>query len=314
MGSEALIILALDKLKCRQKDLALRMGVSPTQITKWKKGEYMSFPMQDLLRKLSGIEDLDPYFVLWSGSKENSLKWKNLIIFLADLAYKEAETGYYTAPLKDEDDMLCWQTFQTLKSMGVTIPRDFPKELDIDYNNPEDNKIEEVLENKIASLIHEIYISLNGVYGFYAAYIYELVYDEELDAWETGNEIEACLLPLAASKIEKKIEIAREFTTFKYKTISEYEKWIKAIKEKAFRAGAPLKAELMDIVHKSSDQLDHEAEAESLGVNSTRLHPDVYMNEILTGMRIIHQVLPVIMKKLGIEDFELDPSDFNIKN
>ncbi|MCC8269299.1 XRE family transcriptional regulator, partial [Escherichia coli] len=49
-----------------------------------------------------------------------------------------------------------------------------------------------------------------------------------------------------------------------------------------------------------------------LDLNKSRIHPDIYMNEILTGMRIIHQVLPVIMEKLEITDFELDESALHI--
>ena len=35
------------------------------------------------------------------------------------------------------------------------------------------------------------------------------------------------------------------------------------------------------------------------------------MNELLSGMRIIHQALPAIMKKLGINDFTLDDSNLH---
>ena len=40
-----------------------------------------------------------------------------------------------------------------------------------------------------------------------------------------------------------------------------------------------------------------------------RLHPDIYMNELLVGMRTMHTVLPLILEKLDIninKDFDLD--------
>lgn len=315
MDSEALVKLALGNLKCSQKELAARLDVSPAQITKWKKGEHMSLTMQDRLKKLADIDELDPTFVLWSGSKENSLKWKKLIHHLAELAHEGAETGYYTRPLEDEDGTLCWSTFHTLQEMGVSIPKTFPKELDIDYDNIEDEELQELFETPYSSLIYDIYTSLNSVYGFYAAYISDLIYDDHLDLFDPpGCDIEACLLSLAACKIEVDDNIAENFKKFRYQTLTDYEKWINIVKEKAFRAGVPLKAELLEVVYKTPDELNHEAEAESLGINSSRLHPDIYMNELLVGMRIIHQVLPAIMKKLKIdEDFELDPSDFSAR-
>jgi hypothetical protein len=47
---------------------------------------------------------------------------------------------------------------------------------------------------------------------------------------------------------------------------------------------------------------------------AARLHPDIYMNELLQGMRIIHQVLPAIIKKLGMDekDFALDRSQLYV--
>jgi hypothetical protein len=37
--------------------------------------------------------------------------------------------------------------------------------------------------------------------------------------------------------------------------------------------------------------------------------PDTYMNELLVGMRTMHQVLLDILKKLEVNDFKLDGSD-----
>jgi hypothetical protein len=93
-----------------------------------------------------------------------------------------------------------------------------------------------------------------------------------------------------------------------------YEKWLNIVKERTFRSGAPLRAELLNLVYDSDEELGHQAEAQSLGFNSSRLHPDIYVNELLRGMRVIHQVLPAIMKKLGIgpDEFELDESGLRI--
>jgi hypothetical protein len=93
--------------------------------------------------------------------------------------------------------------------------------------------------------------------------------------------------------------------------LKKYKNWLAIVKNKAMGAGVPLRAELMDLVYHSSFTLGHDAEAESLGFNDNRIHPDIYMNELLIGMRTMHQVLPFIMKKMGIdEEFKLDTSYF----
>ncbi len=118
MDSEALVLLALKKLGCTQKELARRLGVSPTQITKWKNGEYISTDMENRLRALAGIGDKHPKFILWAGSVEEAEKWDKLIHFLAEEAREEAETGYDTYPLVDDLGLLCWHTFHTLEADG----------------------------------------------------------------------------------------------------------------------------------------------------------------------------------------------------
>lgn len=318
MRSAALVQLGLEALSCSQKELALRLGVSPSQITKWKNGEYMSPDMEQKFGPLINIGNADPQVVVWTGSAENANKWDRLIHFLADQAIEDAETGYDTYPLEDESETLCWSTFHTLEQMGVHIPKPFPEELDIDYDRAledgSDNEPWDVLHtNPYSALIHNIYKSLNDVYGFYAAYVNEIVNDDELEMHDTAAEIESCLIELAASKIDLDERFAPRMKNFKYKVRKQFEEWLTAAKDKAFRAGIPLRAELLDMIYDSHDQLGHEAEAESLGFNASRVHPDIYMNELLCGMRIIHQVLPAILKKLGIdEEFKLDESKLRL--
>ncbi|RCS22100.1 hypothetical protein DUT91_20530 [Phyllobacterium salinisoli] len=56
------------------------------------------------------------------------------------------------------------------------------------------------------------------------------------------------------------------------------------------------------------------AELESLGRNSVRLHPDIYMNELLCGMRAINKIMPIILEKLGVsEEISIDSAVFTLE-
>lgn len=309
MDSDAWVQLALAKLGCAQKDLASRLGVSPGQISKWKNGEHMSSDMEKRFREITGIESLDARFVLTAGSIDDAQKWEALILHLAELAEFDNESGYHTVPLQ-EYDLLNWSTFRTLEEMGVKIPQPFPAELDIDYDDEslEEEVYQVINSNPYSNMIKNIFNSLTDVYGFYAAYISDLVDSDNMELFEVGMNVESCLMALAACKIDADQNIATKFGKFKYETTKNYRDWLNELKDTAYQAGKPLKAELLKLVYDDHDSLGVDAEAEWMGFNDSRLHPDIYMDELLRGMRVIHQVLPAIVEKLGIE-LELDLSE-----
>src|SRR6266852_5055807 len=173
------IELALNTLGCSQKDLALQLNVSPTQIS----------------------------------------KWKNLFRELAEIADESGETGYDTYPLKDEMDLLSWSTIRVLSDMGVAPPTNFPKEL-IDEEGDVDWEL--VDENPYTNLVYKIYKSLTDVYGFYIAYVDELISDNDELLNTDADNIEPCLIELAASKVEGIDEkFAPKFGEFRYKVRKE---------------------------------------------------------------------------------------------
>tara|TARA_B100000787_G_scaffold168238_1_gene156618 strand:- start:302 stop:1264 length:963 start_codon:yes stop_codon:yes gene_type:complete len=305
--SSNLIKLVLTELGCNQQELAKELKVSPAQVSKWKSGEHMSYDMSQRLTVLANIESFDPDFVCSTGGLEQSKQWYKLICHIAESALANSETGYNTPPLQDEEDSrmeLCWQTIYAIEKLGVEIPQEFPT--DLIFGDEYDDEYERVYDNKISNLISEAYGALTNLYGFYAAYIADVAdaaCDDEL--WETAFEIEANLLSLAFVKTGEQSDFMPTFNSFRYDTKVEFTRWIESIKSYAIQHSVPLKAELLDLISRDEEDLRDQAERESFGFNSDRLHPDIYMNEILQSHRLIHQILPVILKKLGITNKDL---------
>jgi transcriptional regulator with XRE-family HTH domain len=318
MYAAELVEIALTTLKCSQKELALRLGVSPTQVTKWKNDEHISSEMEKRLRELSKIGDADPHLVAWAGSLKAAKQWREVIKYLADMANENSETGYNTPPLSDAEnddmtlDVLCGQTVLVLNDMGVAPPKTFPADLKDALTDEEPWDLFE--DNPYTRLIDKIYKAYTDVYGFYVAYVDELLEDDNGLPVDGFDDVEPCLLRLAASKLEEArpdvearrgisvdLAFAPDFHKFRIETEKDYKKWMTKLKRHAIRTGTPLRAEIMDMVYESHDALGHAAEAEALGFNNSNLHPDMYMNELLTGMRMIHQILPKILEKLDIK-------------
>lgn len=308
-SNKALIKAVLEILNCNQKELAATLNVSPTQITKWKQGEHMSDEMKSQIKSLCNMSDIDPELLAIIGHEDNYKNWYDFICKLATFAYENGETGYACSFLQlDEPEMLVANVLTNLKKIGFDVPEALPEALVISVADPDFDLEEENEGHPLYAVIYKVFEALNDLSGFFDAYVSPIVFEDENneDMMDLGYETEYQLIDLAFVKSidGKNKEHSEAFLDFRFETNNALKANLKEIKLFAMKNNLPLGAELINLLSKSHNESGVEAEQESLGFNDSRLHPDIYMHELLQGNRVINQVLPKICEKLGITEFD----------
>src|SRR5690606_5581024 len=105
------------------------------------------------------------------------------------------------------------------------IPEDFPVALNVTWEDEEEADAfwDIIDDNQYSSLIYSIFKAYTDVYGFYVAYVADLILDD-MELFDSPAEnIEPSLLALAASKVEVDSALASNFSAFKYKIERDYE-------------------------------------------------------------------------------------------
>ena len=277
--SENLISLVINKLGCSQKELAERLGVSQGQISKWKKGEYMSLDMHKTLSNLAQIEEgLGADFVVLSNGIENAKKWNRLICDLgADVADDIGGEIFVTiVPLIEDTQSLSSITLNLMSERGLTIPSVYPDELDIYLDDDGYLDFDKIRGNMYSKFIYELLESYSCIYAFYSVYIeymneYEFLYDDVFD-------LECNLLALAACKLG----LNNNNTEYNMKFINKTRVWfwdkLSYLKEKAFYHHVPFRNELFKLMNDELFSLKEEAEIRTVLNNGC---PDYYLGKLI---------------------------------
>ena len=285
--------LTLKTLNCSKTELAHRLGVSGGQISKWAiHGDYMSEDIKSKLRELCQIGDLPPNLVLQAKSLENAKKWAEFFEILAETAIEDQGAGYHCGFLEDFDYLAIVLTISVLDELGVELPENLPENLKFSVPLCEVEDLRDFFQNSHVKLIYEIYVGYVDLRQFFCAYIEDLLEAEGIR--DEDFEIEVHLLNLAACKVETEPQIAPNFKAHKFTWVNWYTERITKLKNLAVQVGVPLKEELMDLVTKKPGLLSAAGERELLGLNKDQMHPDIYMNELLEGMREIRRDLQAI--------------------
>ena len=273
------------------------------------------------------------------GSLNEPEKWRKLIYTVAEVVNEDVNESGYSADILygGEFDELVNDTLQIMDDLGVVIPKTIPKELDVDWDD--DGVIGEIIDtgiltycdHPIVELLFRIYGVLTDINGYYVAYIHNTAMRlaEEEEGWyaEELYQVQDCLMYLAAAKMAEEwgrenyrypifvggaeedrrfgyfpdLVDKQKFERFQKHWKNVYADWIKDLKLGAYKNNIAMPEEFSDLVSKHYDYLGDAAERKSLGL-CRPIHPDTYMDELITGLRAIHCVLPVILENLNISE------------
>ena len=322
--SKLLINIALTNLQVNQTSLAQMLGVSAGQVSRWKNhNDYMSLQMSENIKRLCNMQEIPTTLVIIAGSIENAHLWHRAISTCAEHAVEASESGYggdlaLGHPLYDIEESVS----DTLYALGVTISQKMTNNVSklfagktSAFDIGEDPEAwETFLSHPIVGLVFEILCNVVDIMAFHDEFISSLTSfsdetTEDLDDLE--RELRGAYTHLAAIKSSLDPIVAVNAAPFQKEWLTFFAQKLKDVKTAAIALNLPLKVELMDLVTKDTGTLSDTITFEALGVKAN-IHPDVYMNELLVGMRVIHQVLPAILEKLGLlGDFELDEAAIN---
>lgn len=266
--SRELIQLALVQKQYTQRQLAEWLGVSATQITKWKQGEYMSDKISKHIIAELKLGKTSPKVVLAIGSLAQAKRWCQTINHLADLVAKKHICFTDKASIHEQlIDILNYFSINYAEFPMITAK----------------SAKKAIGQHVVLRFIYDLFAEYASIFVVYQTHIQPL-------NWEKDEAFRERLLTLAATNLTvSQFDTDKTFDCMKQDTIEDYQSLINELKLYCLHSNKPLKIELSHLIRQTED-------------NPTVIHPDIYMNELLTTARLFRLLLPELLKQIDISD------------
>ncbi|MFS1429015.1 hypothetical protein LMH73_018180 [Vibrio splendidus] len=210
-----LIESALTILGCNQKELAQKLNVSQTQISKWKSDEYMSEHYCNELKGLIGIGETEIDLFLQVKCPVVALELKVIIDSIVVAADENSASPYSVEAHSDyQSGMLSSKIIIAIQEMGVKISTPLNDEISAIHtllvNGAQDEDAFDSYLEKIDSQRYFYFISkaaenFANLCAFHTAYVYDLdnvLIGLEEEVWSVESKLLKLAVALACDDLE----------------------------------------------------------------------------------------------------------------
>lgn len=318
-----LIEFALKMLECNQKELAIKLEVSQSQITMWKKGESISLASMKKICDLLAIsevaaENLD--IVEAVHGIKNYEAWISYIISVIHRNVNATESPVdimCADSISEHPSHVAANALEAFVKCGVKFPNVLPDVIvqlsEVDLESIDYDLLETLEDQEESNTHYQLISSFTHALTAYLSVFIQLENESDCEDIDQFNQVEWSIINHAAYRA---IQLA-EHTSLSQEIlkVANYEAGnsgiklrenIDTLKKVLFKKSSPITVDLGMILTESPqdiiEHLNHVAEEKAFGFGEPPLHPDIYMNELLVNSRKQTAMLTEIYQALGLHN------------
>lgn len=279
----------LDTTDLKQKDIAAKLSVSTTQVSKWKNGEYISFDKEKELEKLAGIVESCDEWTQIVKSEENSNLW---------IEYLEKVSEYCDCAMSVDKEM----SISLLRSIAILgIP--------LTSKPPHENLDSDITDEKLSKYFYLLqYVIENYSCITYWCDVFIRDYGKDV-LFEIVFEIHDYAFLLAIINIDEeylnsfKYDKAK-FNSEKMKIKQELSQSLNEYCEALLKAGLPITSDYFDMLKQDPQWLEDEAMLWE-NTDSANKYLDYGSRKIYDNLHIINDNLLTLLEMIDKKPNEI---------